>query len=93
MVRHNRMISAMNGEGTQNNELPLKPGRHAEIVPKDGSHYVLVDGHEWSRHDDLAKAEAVRQAIVDRWADYYELAALRIEEQHPTEYQHPEQER
>jgi hypothetical protein len=34
-----------------------KPGRHAEIVPKDGSHYVLIDGVEISRHDDLAKAE------------------------------------
>jgi len=49
-----------------------KPGRHAEIVPKDGSHYVLVDGVEWSRHDDLAKAEAVRAAIVARWAAEYE---------------------
>jgi hypothetical protein len=50
----------------------VRPGRHAEIVPKDGSHCVLVDGMEWSRHDDLAKAEAVREAIVDRWADWYE---------------------
>jgi hypothetical protein len=25
-------------------------GRHAEIVPIDGSHYVLVDGQPWSRH-------------------------------------------
>jgi len=51
-----------------------KPGRHAEIVPgEDGkSHYVYVDGFPWSRHDSLAKAEAVRSAIVERWAAYYE---------------------
>ncbi len=47
-------------------------GRHAEIVPMDGSHYVLVDGREWSRHDCLATAEAVRAAIVERWAQYYD---------------------
>jgi hypothetical protein len=46
----------------------MKIGRHAEIVPGDGSHYILVDGQEWSRHDELAKAEAVRNAIVGRWA-------------------------
>ena len=49
-----------------------KVGRHAEIVPKDGSHYVVVDGVEWSRHDELAKAEAVRAVIVERWATLYE---------------------
>jgi hypothetical protein len=43
---------------------PVKMGRHAEIVPKDGTHYVLVDGQEWSRHDDLAVAEGVRNMIV-----------------------------
>jgi hypothetical protein len=47
-------------------------GRHAEIVPKDGSHYVLVDGVEWSRHDSLATAEAVRAAIVARWVGEYD---------------------
>jgi hypothetical protein len=61
-------------------ETRLKPGRHAEIVPRDWSHYFLVDGLEWSRHDTLSKAEAVRQAIVDRWADYYERAALSSED-------------
>ena len=44
---------------------PVKMGRHAEIVPVDGSHYVLVDGQQWSRHDDLAVAEAVRNTIVE----------------------------
>jgi hypothetical protein len=47
-------------------------GRHAEIVPRDGSHYVLVDGQQWSRRDSLAKGEAVRQAIVERWGREYE---------------------
>jgi hypothetical protein len=60
---------------------PARPGRHAEIVPRDGSHYVFVDGVPWSRHDDLAKAEAIRQAIVDRWAEYYYRAADVLEEQ------------
>ena len=50
-------------------------GRHAEMVPGDGCHYVLVDGKEWSRHDDLRIAEEVRQGIVDRWAQYYDETA------------------
>jgi len=53
----------------------IQIGKHAEIVPMDGSHYVLVDGQPWSRHDDLAKAEGVRQAIVDSWAAEYERRA------------------
>jgi hypothetical protein len=52
-----------------------KPGRHAEIVPKDHSHYVYVDGFPWSRHDTLEIAEAVRTTIVERWASYYEARA------------------
>jgi hypothetical protein len=51
---------------------PVKMGRHAEIVPMDGSHYVVVDGQQWSRHDDLAKAEALRNSIVEEWAAEYE---------------------
>ncbi len=51
---------------------PLKLGRHCEIVPMDGSHYVYVDGEPWSRHDTLAIAECVRQTIVDSWAAEYE---------------------
>jgi hypothetical protein len=50
----------------------VKIGRYAEIVPKDGSHYVVVDGQEWSRHDDLAAAEALRNSIVEEWAAEYE---------------------
>lgn len=53
-------------------EEPVKMGRHAEIAPGDGSHYVLVDGVQWSRHDDLAKAEGVRNMIVAGWAAEYE---------------------
>jgi hypothetical protein len=58
--------------------LKLTVGRHAEIVPRDESHYVLVDGLEWSRHDDLAKAEAVRSAIVARWATEYDRRAAEL---------------
>jgi hypothetical protein len=36
---------------------------------------------EWTRHDDLAKAEAERRAIVDRWADWYEKKAASYERQ------------
>jgi len=36
-----------------------------------------VDGQEWSRHDDLAKAEAVRNMIVAGWAAEYERRANR----------------
>ena len=60
----------------------MKPGRHAEIVPGDGSHYVLVDGQEHSRHDDLAKAEAVRHAIIGRWAAEYERRAAEYEREY-----------
>jgi hypothetical protein len=54
-------------------------GRHAEIVPIDGDHYVLVDGRPWSRHERLEKAEAVRNAIVERWAAAYEARAAGYE--------------
>jgi hypothetical protein len=50
----------------------LKQGRHAEIVPKDGSHYVVVDGIDWARFDELSRAEELRAAIVARWAREYE---------------------
>jgi hypothetical protein len=73
MVRYHRIISAMN------NALTLKPGRYAEIIPRDGSHYVVVDGIDWSRHDDVAKAEAVRQAIVIQWAAEYDRRAAQYE--------------
>jgi hypothetical protein len=56
---------------------PVKMGRHAEIVPMDGSHYVLVDGEQWSRHDDLAAAAALRNSIVEEWAAEYERRADR----------------
>ena len=70
---------ASNGNAATEEVNMTKPeGRHAEIVPGDGSHYVLVDGQQWSRHDCLATAEAVRQAIVDRWARHYDDRALEI---------------
>lgn len=31
--------------------------------PKGGSHYVIVDGKEWSRHNDVKIAEQVRDEI------------------------------
>jgi len=58
-----------------------KPGRHAEIVPIDGDHYVLVDGRPWSRHERLEKAESVRSAIVERWAAAYDARAVAYEEE------------
>jgi hypothetical protein len=60
------------------NPLLQKPaGRHAEIVPAHGSHFVVVDGIEWSRHDTLEKAEDVRNVIVERWVAWYEAKAAR----------------
>jgi hypothetical protein len=32
--------------------------------PRNGSHYVIVDGKEWSRHDDVKIAEQVRDQIL-----------------------------
>jgi hypothetical protein len=34
--------------------------RYAEIVPKNGSHQIVVDGKEWARHNDVKTAEQVR---------------------------------
>ena len=31
--------------------------KYAEIVPKNGSHYVVIDGQEYSRHDSVEIAE------------------------------------
>jgi len=38
--------------------------RYAEIVPRNRSHYIIVDGVEWSRHNDVKIAEAVRQELI-----------------------------
>jgi len=48
----------------------------------DGSHYVFIDGEQFSRHDDLAKAEAVRHAIIGRWAAEYERRAAEYEREY-----------
>jgi hypothetical protein len=47
--------------------------RYAEIVPRNQSHYVIVDGAEWLRHDDLAIAFAVRQELVREEVEWLEL--------------------
>jgi hypothetical protein len=39
--------------------------RYCEIVPRNGYHYVTVDGVEWSRHDDVEVAEKVRSGIIE----------------------------
>lgn len=42
---------------------------YAEIVPKNGSHYVVVDGQQWSRHDDVKIAELVRHELAGEFAE------------------------
>jgi hypothetical protein len=39
--------------------------RSCEIIPRNGSFYVIVDGIEWSRHNDLQVAEAVRAQLIN----------------------------
>ena len=38
--------------------------KYAEIVSKNGSHYVVIDGQEYSRHDSVEIAEAVRNELI-----------------------------
>jgi hypothetical protein len=38
--------------------------RYVEIISKNGTHYIIVDGKDWSRHEDLKKAEQVRDQIL-----------------------------
>jgi hypothetical protein len=52
--------------------------RYAEIVPKNGSHQIVVDGKEWSRHDDVKIAEQVRSQIVADFAEELERNADRL---------------
>ena len=42
----------------------MKGLRYLEIVPRNGSHYLVMDGREISRHDDVQIAEAVREEIL-----------------------------
>jgi len=35
-----------------------------ENVPRNGSHYIIVDGKEWSRHNDVKTAKRVRDQII-----------------------------
>jgi len=53
-------------------------GRHCEIIPKDDSHYVLVDGVQWARFDLLEKAETLRNSIIEAWAQHYEALAAEL---------------
>ena len=48
--------------------------RYAEIVPDppNKSHYVIVDGKQWSRHNDVKIAEQVRHEIVGKFAEQLE---------------------
>src|SRR5208283_4426034 len=39
--------------------------KYAEIVSKNGSHYVVVDGQEYSRHDSVEIAEKVRNELIN----------------------------
>jgi hypothetical protein len=48
--------------------MTAEPSRYVEILPKGGSHYVVVDGVEWARFGELSKAEALRDWIVLEWA-------------------------
>jgi uncharacterized protein (UPF0371 family) len=41
--------------------------RSVEILPKNGSHYLVVDGVEVSRHNEVAVAEKVRQELIRRY--------------------------
>lgn len=43
--------------------------RHAEIVPSNGSSYIIVDGVQWSRHDSVEIAEKVREQIITDFVD------------------------
>jgi hypothetical protein len=38
--------------------------RSAQIVPEEGSYWVVVNGKEWSCHDNLKKAEQIRDQIL-----------------------------
>jgi len=39
--------------------------KYAEIVPKNGRHYVVIDGQEYSRHDSVEIAEEVRNELMN----------------------------
>jgi hypothetical protein len=38
--------------------------RYVEIEPRNGSHYIVIDGQEWSRHNDVKIAEKVRDQLL-----------------------------
>jgi hypothetical protein len=41
--------------------------RYLEILPHNGSHYLLMNGQEISHHDSIAIAEAVRWEILQQF--------------------------
>jgi hypothetical protein len=38
--------------------------RYLEIIPRNGSHYFVMDGREISRHNNIRITEAVREEIL-----------------------------
>ena len=48
--------------------------RYLEIIPKNGSHYLVRDGQEISRHDDVKIAEAVRWELLKEFVSEAESA-------------------
>jgi hypothetical protein len=58
--------------------------RSIEIQPRNGSHYVIVDGKEWSRHNDVKIAEQVRRELIReqverKWGEGWYVPELEVE--------------
>jgi len=43
--------------------------RYAEVIPINGNSCVIVDGMEWSRHDEVKIAEQVRHRLVEYFVE------------------------
>jgi hypothetical protein len=43
--------------------------RYIEIVPRNGSHYIVADGKEINRHNSIEIAEAVRLELIRQELD------------------------
>ncbi len=50
--------------GFQRNSETLQAMKYIEIQPRDGGHFIIVDGKEVSRHDDVKIAEQVRNQLL-----------------------------
>jgi hypothetical protein len=51
--------------------------RYIEIVPRNGSHYIVIDGVEISRHNSSETAEAVRLEFIRQELSRVERAGRR----------------